>query len=53
MMKNGAQLEEIKKQGKKLDIKEMMDLFKIEIKISIYNIRNKSKTVYQESRFFG
>lgn len=33
MMKNGTKLEEIKKQGKKLDIKEMMDLFKIQIKI--------------------
>lgn len=33
MMKNGKKLEEIKKQGKNLDIKEMMDLFKIQIKI--------------------
>ena len=33
MMKNGAKLEELKKQGKKLDIKEMMDLLKIQIKI--------------------
>lgn len=33
MMQNGKKLEELKKQGKKLDIKEMMDLFKIEIKI--------------------
>ncbi len=33
MMKNGSQLEELKAQGKKLDIKEMMDFFKIEIKI--------------------
>ncbi len=33
MMKNGKKLEELKKQGKNLDIKEMMDLFKIEIKI--------------------
>lgn len=33
MIKNGKKLEELKKQGKKLDIKEMMDLFKIEIKI--------------------
>ena len=33
MMKNGSKLEELKKQGKNLDIKEMMDLFKIEIKI--------------------
>lgn len=33
MMKNGAKLEELKKQGKKLDIKEMMDFLKIQIKI--------------------
>ena len=33
MMKNGSKLEELKKQGKSLDIKEMMDLFKIQIKI--------------------
>lgn len=33
MMKNGEKLENMKNQGKKLDIKEMMDLFKIEIKI--------------------
>lgn len=33
MMKNGAKLEELKKQGQKLDIKEMMDLLKIQIKI--------------------
>lgn len=33
MMQNGSKLEELKKQGKKLDIKEMMDLFKIQIKI--------------------
>lgn len=33
MMKNGSKLEELKAQGKKLDIKEMMDFFKIEIKI--------------------
>lgn len=33
MMQNGKKLEELKNQGKKLDIKEMMDLFKIEIKI--------------------
>lgn len=32
MMKNGKKLEEIKSQGKNLDIKEMMDLFKVEIK---------------------
>ena len=33
MMKNGERLEDLKKAGKKLDIKKMMDLFKIEIKI--------------------
>lgn len=33
MMQNGKKLEELKKQGKNLDIKEMMDLFKIQIKI--------------------
>lgn len=33
MMQNGSKLEELKAQGKKLDIKEMMDFFKIEIKI--------------------
>lgn len=33
MMKNGRKLEELKNQGKKIDIKEMMDFFKIEIKI--------------------
>ena len=33
MMQNGSKLDELKKQGKKLDIKEMMDLFKIQIKI--------------------
>lgn len=33
MMQNGKKLEELKAQGQKLDIKEMMDLFKIEIKI--------------------
>lgn len=33
MMKNGSKLEELKAQGKKLDIKEMMDLLKIQIKV--------------------
>lgn len=33
MMKNGSKLEELKAQGKSLDIKEMMDFFKIKIKI--------------------
>ncbi len=31
MMKNGQTLEELKKQGKSLDIKEMMDLFNVKI----------------------
>ncbi len=33
MMKNGSKLEELKAQGKNLDIKEMMDLLKIQIRI--------------------
>lgn len=33
MMQNGRELEELKSKGKNLDIKEMMDLFKIELKI--------------------
>ena len=33
MMKNGKKLEELKNAGKAIDIKEMMDLFKIQIKI--------------------
>ena len=33
MMQNGKELEELKNKGKSLDIKEMMDLFKIELKI--------------------
>ena len=41
MMKNGSKLEELKKQGKKLDIKEMMDLFKIQIKLE-----NKETIIY-------
>ncbi len=45
MIQNGSKLEELKKQGHKLDIKEMMDLFKIQIKIenneTIVYINNK------------
>lgn len=45
MIQNGNKLEELEKQGKKLDIKEMMDLFKIQIKIenneTIIYINNK------------
>lgn len=45
MIQNGNKIEELKKQGKKLDIKEMMDLFKIQIKIenneTIIYINNK------------
>ena len=33
MMQNGKKIEELRNQGKSLDIKEMMDLFKIELKI--------------------
>jgi len=33
MMKNGSKLEELKAQGKSIDIKEMMDLFNVEIKL--------------------
>ncbi len=33
MMQNGKQLDQLKKEGKNLDIKKMMDLFKIQIKI--------------------
>ncbi len=33
MMQNGKKLEELKSEGHKLDIKEMMDFFKIQIKI--------------------
>jgi len=33
MMKHGKTLEELKKQGKNLDIKEMMDLFNVKIEI--------------------
>ena len=33
MMKNGSTLEELKKRGKSLDIKEMMDLFEVKIEI--------------------
>lgn len=45
MIQNGSKLEELKKQGHKLDIKEMIDLFKIQIKIenneTIIYINNK------------
>lgn len=45
MMQNGSKVEEIKKQGKNLDIKEMMDLFKVQIKVenreTIIYINNK------------
>ena len=33
MMQNGEKLEDLKNKGKSLDIKEMMDLFKVDIKI--------------------
>ena len=41
MMKNGNTLEELKKQGKNLDIGEMMNLFKVEI-----DIENNETVVY-------
>ena len=45
MLQNGKELEQIKLEGHKLDIKEMMDLFKIQIKIenneTIVYINNK------------
>lgn len=45
MMQNGKKIEELRNQGKSLDIKEMMDLFKIQIKIenneTIIYINNK------------
>ena len=41
MMKNGSEQESLKAQGKNLDIKEMMDLFKVEIKLE-----NKETIVY-------
>lgn len=41
MMQNGSKLEELKLQGKNLDIKNMMDLFKIQIKIE-----NKETIIY-------
>lgn len=44
MMQNGSKLEELKKQGKSLDIKEMMDLFKIQIKIE-----NSETIIYIDS----
>ena len=33
MMKNGSKIDELKSQGKNLDIKEMMDILNIQIKI--------------------
>lgn len=41
MMKNGSTLEELKRQGKNLDIKDMMDLFKVRIEIE-----NNESVVY-------
>lgn len=41
MMKNGSTLEELKKQGKSLDIKEMMDLFKVRIEVE-----NRETVIY-------
>lgn len=41
MMKNGKTLEELKKQGKDLDIKEMMDLFNVKIELE-----NRETVIY-------
>jgi len=51
MIKNGGKLEELKAKGKSLDIKEMMDFFKIEIKIEnkdIYKIEVNDNGDYIE-----
>ena len=45
MMKNGNKLEELKSAGKQIDIKEMMDLFKIEIKIE-----NQETILYMDNQ---
>ena len=45
MIQNGEKLEEIKSKGQTLDIKEMMDLFKIEVKIE-----NNETIVYIDSK---
>ena len=44
MMQNGEKLEEIKAKGISLDIKEMMDLFKIEVRLE-----NKETIVYMDN----
>ena len=41
MMKNGSTIEKMKKSGKKLDIRELINLFKIEVKIE-----NRETVVY-------
>ncbi len=43
MMQNGSKLEILKKQGKNLDIKKMMDFFKIQIKIE-----NNETIIYKD-----
>lgn len=43
MMQNGSKLEELKKQEKNLDIKEMMDLLKIQIRIE-----NNETIIYKD-----
>lgn len=45
MMQNGSKVEELKKQGKNLDIKEMMDLFKVQIKVE-----NNETIVYIDNK---
>lgn len=45
MMQNGEKLEDLKSKGKSLDIKEMMDLFKVEVKLE-----NKETIVYVDGK---
>lgn len=45
MIQNGSKVEELKKQGKNLDIKEMMDLFKVQIKVE-----NNETIVYIDNK---
>lgn len=45
MMQNGEKLEDLKSKGKSLDIKEMMDLFKVEVKLE-----NKETIVYVDDK---
>lgn len=51
MIQNGSKIEELKKQGKNLNIKEMMDFFKVEIKVENNEtiIYIDGKKVYEEA----